>query len=89
MRDSLSGFLILSYKGAAVEYNNHCNLQVWHKLSRSDKEAKISYDKKGFKIILNKKCVAKGYWEDKLYWLDILDPSLYAHNRNAATSLHT
>ena len=54
----------------------------------TDKEAKISYDKKGFEIILNQKCVAKGYREDKLYWLDISDPSLHAHNGSAVTSLH-
>ena len=53
-----------------------------------DKNAEITFTKEGFKIYLDQKCVASGYRNNKLYWLDGTAASLNAHNSSAAT-LHT
>jgi len=55
----------------------------------TDKDAMILYDKKGFKIIIKQMCIAKGYQENKLYWLDISEASLNTHSGGVATTLHT
>ena len=63
-----------------------------HFLSTSmmmNKEAMITFDQGGFEISIDQKCVAKGYQEDKLYWLDTLNISLNAHTGGAVASLHT
>ena len=54
----------------------------------ADKRATILFDHKGFEVNIDQKCVAKGYQEDKLYWLDTLIISLNAHIAGAAASLH-
>jgi gag-polypeptide of LTR copia-type/Integrase core domain/GAG-pre-integrase domain len=53
----------------------------------TDKNATILFDRKGFKINIDQICVAKGYRENKLYWLDTPIVSLNAHAANKATSL--
>jgi hypothetical protein len=53
-----------------------------------DKNAEITFTKEGFKINLDQKCVASGYHDNKLYWLDGTTASLNAHNTSVAT-LHT
>ena len=55
----------------------------------SDKNTMILFDQKGFTINIDQNCVAKGYQEDKLYWLDTLIASLNAYIGGAAASLHT
>ena len=54
-----------------------------------DKKAKILFDEKDFTISIDRKCVAKGYREEKLYWLDTPIVSLNAHTKGDAASLHT
>ena len=54
----------------------------------ADKNAKILFDKMDFTINIDQKCVAKGYREEKLYWLDTPIISLNAHIKSDATSLH-
>ena len=53
-----------------------------------DKNAEITFTKEGFKIYLDQNCVASGYCDNKLYWLDGMTVSLNAHNTSVAT-LHT
>ena len=43
------------------------------------KGAEVSFDKTSFKITVNQRCVAVGYLEDNLYWLDATSIGLYAH----------
>ena len=52
----------------------------------TDKRATILFDHKGFEVNTNQKCVAKGYQEDKLYWLDTPIISLNAHIAGAVTN---
>lgn len=54
----------------------------------TDNNAEILYTKKGFKITVNQCCVAEGYRETRLYWLDMPTGSLNAHIGVAATPLH-
>jgi len=53
----------------------------------ADKNAQILFDHKGFTVTINNQCVATGYREEKLYWVDTPIESLNAHT--VATSLHT
>jgi transposase InsO family protein len=53
------------------------------------KGASVTFDKKAFKIILKGHCVAAGYLENNLYWLDAEGSSLNAHTGDTVTSLHT
>jgi transposase InsO family protein len=55
-----------------------------------DKKAQILFDQSGFEIHLDQKCIAKGYREGKLYWLDGSTGStatLNAHTGGATASL--
>jgi hypothetical protein len=54
-----------------------------------DKNAKIVFDQSGFEILLDQKCVTKGYREGKLYWLDGSTASLNAHTGGTVASLDT
>ena len=53
-----------------------------------DKDAEIVFNNKGFRIFKDQKCVATGYWEDKLYWLDGSTGSLNAHIMSNTAPLH-
>ena len=55
----------------------------------AQKGASVSFDNRGFKIIHNGHCVAIGYLENNLYWLNAKGNSLNAHIGGVATSLHT
>ena len=50
----------------------------------TDKGAKIIFGKKDFKILVNNQCIAKGYKDNKLYWLDTANISLNAHSTTAS-----
>ena len=52
----------------------------------ADKNAEILFNRKGFTVTLDNQCVAMGYRENKLYWIDAPTVSLHAHS--VATSLH-
>ena len=52
----------------------------------ADKNAQILFDHKGFTVTIDNQCVATGYREDKLYWVDGPTVSLNAHT--VATTLH-
>jgi hypothetical protein len=53
----------------------------------AQKGAEISFDKDSFKIAVNQRCVAEGYLENNLYWLDAASIGLNAHVKSA-TSLN-
>jgi GAG-pre-integrase domain len=53
-----------------------------------DKDAKIVFNHKGFQILKDQQCVATGYQEDKLYWLDGSTASLNTHIRSNTAPLH-
>ena len=55
----------------------------------AQKGAEVLFDSGSFKISVKQKCVATGYLEAKLYWLDASTIGLNAHTKSAATSLHT
>ena len=55
----------------------------------AQKGASVTFDNRAFKIVHKERCVAVGYLEDNLYWLDATGSSLNAHIGGAATSLHT
>jgi transposase InsO family protein len=46
------------------------------------------FDRGTFQIAVNQRCIARGYLENNLYWLDTRKASLNAHMRRAATLLH-
>ena len=52
------------------------------------KGASVTFDKEAFKIVHNGRCIAIGYLENNLFWLDATGSSLNAHIGNAI-SLHT
>ena len=54
----------------------------------AQKGAEILFGSGSFKISVNQKCIATGYLEDNLYWLDASKMGLHAHTKSA-TSLHT
>jgi hypothetical protein len=51
--------------------------------------ATVVFDQGSFKIAVNQRCIASGYLEHNLYWLDASMASLNAHTRGAVTPLHT
>jgi hypothetical protein len=53
------------------------------------KGASVTFDNRAFKIIHKDWCIAAGYLENNLYWLDDTGSSLNAHTGNTTTSLHT
>ena len=53
------------------------------------KGASVAFTDWAFKISHKERCIAVGYLEDNLYWLDAAGSSLNTHTRNATTSLHT
>jgi hypothetical protein len=55
----------------------------------TQKGASVTFDNRAFKIIHKDRCIAAGYLENNLYWLDATGSSLNAHTGNTATSLHT
>jgi len=55
----------------------------------AQKGAEVSFDSGSFKITVKSKCVATGYLEDNLYWLDASSIGLNTHVKSAATTLHT
>jgi len=55
----------------------------------AQKGASVTFDNRAFKIVHKERCVAIGYLEDNLYWLDATGISLNAHIGGAETSLHT
>jgi hypothetical protein len=55
----------------------------------AQKGASITFDDRAFKIVHKGRCIANGYLEDNLYWLDAAGSSLNTHTGNTATSLHT
>src|SRR5579863_5702488 len=54
-----------------------------------NKDAEIVFNKTGFKILMDQRCVATGYQEDKLYWLNGSTASLNAYIGGDAAMLHT
>ena len=54
----------------------------------AQKGAEISFAKDSFKVVVNQRCVASGYLEGNLYWLDASSIGLYAHTKATTTSLH-
>ena len=52
------------------------------------KGATVLFDQGSFKIAAKQRCVASGYLEDNLYWLDSTPASLNAHTRRATVLLH-
>src|SRR6267142_514168 len=52
------------------------------------KGAEVNFLKDGFEIVLNKKAIAIGYLEGRLYWLNTSCVSLNTHTKSAP-SLHT
>src|SRR6267142_3032419 len=52
------------------------------------KGAEVNFLKDGFEIVLNKKAIAIGYLEGRLYWLNTSHVSLNTHTKSAP-SLHT
>ncbi len=50
--------------------------------------ATVLFDQGSFKIAVNQRCIASGYLEHNLYWLDASMPALNVHMRSAATPLH-
>ena len=50
--------------------------------------ATVLFDRGSFQIAVNQRCIARGYLENNLYWLDTSKSSLNAHTRHAATPLH-
>jgi transposase InsO family protein len=55
----------------------------------TQKGASVTFDERAFKIVLKGRCVAAGYLENNLYWLDAAGSSLNAHTGGSAISLHT
>src|SRR6266404_979810 len=53
----------------------------------AQKGAEITFSERAFQITVNRCCVAKGYLDNNLYWLDAADLSLNAHIGNSPTSL--
>ena len=53
-----------------------------------DKNAAILFEPNEFQIIVDQRCIAKGYREDKLFWLDITDIFLNAHIKGVTAPLH-
>jgi hypothetical protein len=51
----------------------------------AQKGAEVSFTQSSFKIVVNQRCVAEGYLEDNLYWLDASSIGLNAHVKSAAT----
>jgi hypothetical protein len=51
----------------------------------AQKGAEVTFTHGSFKIIVNQCCVAEGYLEDNLYWLDASGIGLNAHVKSAAT----
>jgi transposase InsO family protein len=51
----------------------------------AQKGAEVSFTQSSFKIVVNQRCVAEGYLEDILYWLDASSIGLNAHVKSAAT----
>jgi hypothetical protein len=45
----------------------------------AQKGAEVSFTQSSFKIVVNQCCVAEGYLEDNLYWLDASSIGLNAH----------
>lgn len=54
----------------------------------TQKGALVTFDEKAFKVVHKERCIAMGYLENKLYWLDATGSSLNAHTGNTAISLH-
>jgi hypothetical protein len=54
----------------------------------AQKGADVTFTKDSFKIVVNQRCVADGYLENNLYWLDAARIGLNVHVKSA-TSLHT
>ena len=55
----------------------------------TQKGASVAFTDRAFKISHKERCIAVGYLEDNLYWLDAASSSLSTHTGNATTSLHT
>src|SRR6202158_6036634 len=55
----------------------------------AQKGAQVSFDSGSFKISVKQKCIATGYLEANLYWLDASTIGLNTHTKSAATTLHT
>ena len=55
----------------------------------TQKGASVTFENRAFKIIHKDRCIAAGYLENNLYWLDATGSSLLnAHTGNTATPLH-
>ena len=52
------------------------------------KGATVLFDHGSFKIAINERCIARGYLENNLYWLDATQVTLNAHTRRADVPLH-
>jgi hypothetical protein len=55
----------------------------------AQKGVEVLFDSGSFKISVKQKCIATGYLEANLYWLDASTIGLNAHTKSAATTLHT
>ena len=55
----------------------------------AQKGAEVSFAKDSFKVVVNQRCVATGYLDSNLYWLDVSSIGLNAHIKSTTTSLHT
>ncbi len=53
----------------------------------AQKGAEITFSERAFQIAVNRQCVAKGYLDNNLYWLDAADLSLNTHIGNSPKSL--
>src|ERR1700675_1200643 len=53
------------------------------------KGAEVAFTQGSFKISVNQSCVATGYLEDNLYWLDASSIGLNAHVKGTSASLQT
>ena len=53
-----------------------------------ERGATVLFDQRSFKIAVNQHCVAVGYLEGNLYWLDSSLASLNIHTRHGAIPLH-
>jgi len=66
------------------------NIATWYLSTQElmEKGAQISMDKGAVRILVNGKCVASGYTEGRLLWIDVAEMSLHTHIKSEV-SLHT
>ncbi len=85
--------VIKSNQGAQLTLTNvlhipHLKTRFLSTRALVQKGATVLFDQGSFKITAKQHCVASGYLEDNLYWLDSSPASLNAHTWRATVPLH-